>query len=63
MPLKLTLTKSGIFDPHAVTILLEAFDGVVAEFGLHGSLRSGKRTWMLPCSAIAPVALIRNELM
>jgi hypothetical protein len=34
MPLKRILDESGSFDPKAVAILLEAFDGVVAELAL-----------------------------
>jgi hypothetical protein len=34
MPLKRMLNESGGFDPNAVAILLEAYDGVVAELGL-----------------------------
>jgi hypothetical protein len=34
MPLKRLLDESGSFDPKAVAIMLEAYDGVVADLGL-----------------------------
>ncbi len=34
MPLKRILDESGSFDPKAVAILLEAFDGIVVELAL-----------------------------
>jgi hypothetical protein len=34
MPLKRMLNESGSFEPKAVAILLEAYDGVVDELGL-----------------------------
>jgi hypothetical protein len=37
MPLKRLLDESGSFDPKAVAIMLEAYDGVVAELGLQAT--------------------------
>ena len=34
MPMKRMLEVEGVFDPRAVAVLLEAFDGAVAELGL-----------------------------
>jgi hypothetical protein len=37
MPLRRLLDESGSFDPKAVAIMLEAYDGVVADLGLQGA--------------------------
>jgi hypothetical protein len=37
MPLKYMLDESGSFDPKAVAIMLEAYDGVVADLGLQAT--------------------------
>ena len=37
MPLKHMLGESGSFDPRAVAIMLEAYDGVVADLGLQAT--------------------------
>jgi hypothetical protein len=37
MPLKHMLDESGSFDPKAVAIMLEAYDGVVADLGLQAT--------------------------
>ena len=52
MPLKLILAKSGTFDPKSVAILLEAFDGVVAELALRepAKKREGRQTHHPACA-------------
>lgn len=37
MPLKHMLDEGGSFDPKAVAIMLEAYDGVVADLRLHAA--------------------------
>jgi hypothetical protein len=37
MPLKRLLNESGSFDPKAIAIMLEAYDGVVADLGLQAT--------------------------
>ena len=37
MPLKHMLDERGSFDPKAVAIMLEAYDGVVADLGLQAT--------------------------
>jgi hypothetical protein len=37
MPLKRLLNESGSFDPKAIAIMVEAYDGVVADLGLQGA--------------------------
>jgi hypothetical protein len=51
MPLKRILHESGSFDPKAVAILLQAFDGVVAELALRAPaerLRAAKLIVRVP---------------
>ena len=37
MPLKRLLDESGSFDPKAIAIMVEAYDGVVADLGLRAT--------------------------
>ena len=37
MPLKRLLDESGSFDPKAIAIMVEAYDGVVADLGLRAA--------------------------
>lgn len=37
MPLKRMLDESGSFDPNAIAIMVEAYDGVVADLGLQAA--------------------------
>jgi hypothetical protein len=73
MPLKLILAKSGTFDPKSVAILLEAFDGVVAELALREPAKKEKAAKLIIRLALGQtdldaeilrnraVVLMRNE--
>jgi hypothetical protein len=73
MPLKRMLDDNRNFDPKAVAILLEAFDGVVTELGLRAPLEKERAAQLIIRLALGQpdldaaalrdgtAALMRNE--
>jgi hypothetical protein len=57
MPLKRLLDESGSFDPKAIAIMVEAYDGVVADLGLRAADQREKAARLVVQLARSRVAL------